>query len=126
MKIEISPIGAAAQGISSYAETSFTVRGVTYAHGIIIDFKEQVRPWPVMRLEDMVADDVHGFIGMAPEIILIGTGECLRFPNSDVLLPAREKGVGVEIMDTGAACRCYNLLLEEGRHVCAALMPSGI
>ncbi len=59
---------------------------------------------------------------MRPEIVLLGCGARFRFPSPAVLAPLYGAGIGVEVMDTRAACRTYNILLSEGRRVVAALI----
>jgi uncharacterized protein len=59
---------------------------------------------------------------MAPEIVLVGSGRAFAFPDPSLLAPLYAAGIGVEVMDTRAACRTYNLLLGEGRNVIAALI----
>ena len=56
------------------------------------------------------------------EIVLLGTGARLRFPHPSLSRPLAEAGIGLEVMDTGAACRTYNLLASEGRKVLAAIL----
>ena len=56
------------------------------------------------------------------EIVLLGTGERLRFPHPSLTRPLIESGIGLEVMDTGAACRTYNLLASEGRKVLAVIL----
>jgi len=57
-----------------------------------------------------------------PEIVILGTGRSLRFPAAEVIQVCHHAGVGFEAMDTGAACRTYNILAAEGRRVAAALL----
>jgi uncharacterized protein len=59
------------------------------------------------------------------KVVLLGTGEQLRFPTPDTTRHLVEQGIGVEIMDTAAACRTYNVLVSEGRAVAAALIVGG-
>jgi uncharacterized protein len=56
------------------------------------------------------------------EIVLLGTGPRLRFPHPSLTRPLLEAGIGLEVMDTGAACRTYNLLASEGRKVLAVIL----
>lgn len=56
------------------------------------------------------------------EIVLLGTGARLRFPHPSLTRPLMEAGIGLEVMDTGAACRTYNLLASEGRKVIVAIL----
>ena len=66
----------------------------------------------------------HGelILELEPEIVLVGTGQRQVFPDRAFLGTFLSRGVGVEVMDTGAACRTYNVLIAEGRHVVAALL----
>ena len=57
-----------------------------------------------------------------PEIVVLGTGARITFPDPALLAHCQQAGVGMEVMDTGAACRTYNILAAEGRKVCAAFM----
>ena len=58
-----------------------------------------------------------------PEIIIFGTGKEQVFPDPALFVPLMERGIGYEVMNTGAACRTYNILLSEERRVLAALIP---
>jgi len=60
--------------------------------------------------------------GLGAEIILLGTGPKLRFPHPRLTRPLIEARIGLEVMDTGAACRTYNILAGEGRKVAAAIL----
>ena len=60
-----------------------------------------------------------------PEVILLGTGNRLQFPHPRLTRPLQQAGIGLEAMDTVAACRTYNILMAEGRQVLAALLPTG-
>jgi uncharacterized protein len=59
---------------------------------------------------------------LCPELLILGTGRRQRFPRAELLAPLAEAGIGWEVMDTGAACRTYNILMSEGRNVAAALL----
>ena len=59
---------------------------------------------------------------MKPELVLFGSGTRLRFPHPSLVRPLIERRIGVETMDSAAACRTYNVLLGEGRAVIAALL----
>ena len=59
---------------------------------------------------------------VAGKVLLLGTGRRQRFPPASWLKPLIDLGIGVEVMDTGAACRTYNVLMAEGRDICAALV----
>jgi len=57
-----------------------------------------------------------------PELVLVGTGPRLVFPRHEIMTALPLRGIGLEFMDTGAACRAYNFLLGEDRRVAAALL----
>ena len=60
--------------------------------------------------------------GLDREIVLLGTGNVLRFPRPELMRPLAQAGLGIEVMDRKAACRTYNILASEGRRVAAALL----
>jgi len=66
--------------------------------------------------------DFERLLASAPEIVLIGTGAMHRFLHPRLTAPLYRARVGVEVMDTRAACRTYNILVAEGRNVAAALI----
>ena len=83
---------------------------------------EQVTPWPVRSAEALTRADLAPLVEMRPEIVLIGTGATFVFPDPSALADLHSARIGVEVMDTQAACRTYNILLGEGRNVVAALI----
>lgn len=87
----------------------------------IVSADRIVRNWPVSNPVDLQPDDLEAALATDPDIIILGTGEALRRPTADLMRLMAERGIGVEIMDTPAACRTYNVLLHEGRSVVAAL-----
>jgi uncharacterized protein len=66
--------------------------------------------------------DFERLLRTSPEIVLLGTGATQRFPHPRLTAPLHRAQVGVEVMDTRAACRTYNILVAEGRNVAAALI----
>ena len=78
--------------------------------------------WAPAGLDALAAADLAALLKHTPEIVLLGTGATQRFLHPRVLAPLTDARVGVETMDTGAACRTYNILVGEGRRVVAALL----
>ena len=72
--------------------------------------------------EGLAAADFAALLETSPEIVLLGTGATQRFPRPAVTAPLHGANVGLEVMDTRAACRTYNILVAEGRSVTAALI----
>jgi uncharacterized protein len=72
--------------------------------------------------EGLNAADFAALLQSSPEVVLLGTGATQRFPRPGVTAPLSDANVGLEVMDTRAACRTYNILVAEGRSVTAALI----
>lgn len=81
-----------------------------------------IEDWPVATFEELSAQHLEMLLDLQPEVILVGTGDQLRFPPPGTAQKLLAAGIGVEYMDVGAACRTYNILSAEGRHVAAALI----
>lgn len=78
--------------------------------------------WGPTSVDTLTAAHIAPLAGIGCDVILLGTGERQRFPGPAILRPLIEARIGVEIMDTPAACRTYNILVAEGRKVAAALI----
>jgi uncharacterized protein len=72
--------------------------------------------------EPLTAEHLSALAGFRGDVLVLGTGARQRFPSPQLLRPLVEAGIGIEIMDTPAACRTYNILVGEGRAVAAALI----
>ena len=125
MKIELTLGNDDFNTISSYSEDSFTVNEHVYSTGIIISAKELIAPWPVNTFDQIVLAHIEQIIALDPEIIIIGSGIGIKFLPEEYSAIALAKDIGIEYMDSGGACRCYNLLLDEGRKVVAGLLLPG-
>jgi uncharacterized protein len=90
--------------------------------GSVIVSGDSVAPWPVRSPDQLSREHMKALAAMAPEIVLIGTGTTFTFPDPASLADLHAARIGVEVMDTRAACRTYNILLGEGRNVVAALI----
>lgn len=78
--------------------------------------------WGAASLDQLAAADFAQLTGLGVQILLLGTGPAQQFPHPSLLRPLIDAGVGVEVMDTLAAARTYNILVAEGRSVAAVLM----
>ena len=81
-----------------------------------------VEHWQPRSLGSMTEADFGMLAGLGVEIVLLGTGKRLCFPHPRLTAPLLNRRIGLEVMDTGAACRTYNILSGEGRNVAAALI----
>jgi uncharacterized protein len=82
-----------------------------------------VSVWAVGGFATLVAADFSFIAELKPEIVILGTGAKQRFPGPELGRALAASGAGVEVMDTRAACRTYNILASEGRKVVAAIVP---
>ncbi|MGM9426616.1 Mth938-like domain-containing protein [Hydrogenophaga sp. MI9] len=111
--------------VTAYGDGWIAVNGERHATSLVIGSGGTVRPWGVARLEALTAEHFAALIedGMpAPELVIFGSGTRLRFVPPALLRSLIERRIGVETMDTGAACRTFNILAGEGRRVLAALL----
>lgn len=98
-----------------------TATGV-FRSSVILGATGEPRDWSVTEVAALTAADIACLLDPAPELVLLGTGEQQAFPSGPVLAAFAQRGVGFEAMVTGAACRTFNLLLQEGRDVVLALV----
>ena len=116
-------LGADRQLIESYGDGRFRIGGAVY-EGSVLVLPERSLAWPVAAIEELSLDSLAPVVAAAAalEILLIGCGPRLALVPEDLRQALREAGVVVEPMDTGAACRTYNVLIAEDRPVAAALI----
>ncbi len=88
---------------------------------LILSSQHIIRDWAVTAPEALKAHDLKPAVDLGPEIILLGTGNRMVVPDVELMAELASQGVGLEIMDTPAACRTYNVLIHERRDVVAAL-----
>ena len=108
--------------ITAYDDASVSVNGKSFNQSLIITTTKLDENWDVTSIELLQASHIDQVLTFAPELIIIGTGNKLTFPAVDVYSNIIEHGIGVDFMDTRAACRTYNILMSEGRHVVAGLI----
>lgn len=122
--MEITPlIPEGRQVIESYGDGRFRVSGVPI-EGSILVLPTATFPWSAVDPSGLTLDSLAPLLAADPpvEILLVGCGKRL-VPLAPALKAAlRERGIGADPMDTGAACRTYNVLMAEGRRVAAALL----
>lgn len=94
----------------------------TLRTSLVIAPNELIRDWPPTCCAELQADHFAMMIRLEPEIVLFGSGRTLNWPEPALLAPLIEHGIGVEVMDSGAACRTYNILMADDRQVVAAIL----
>jgi uncharacterized protein len=108
--------------IRACAAGQVTINDEVIVNSVIVTPDRIIRDWLPQTFGDLELRHIARLEELQPEIIVLGTGLHLRFPEPEFTAGFLSQGIGVEIMDTNAACRTYNILLSEGRRVVAALL----
>ena len=122
--MELTPlVPAGRQVIERYGESGFRIAGLIY-RGSVLVFPDRTLPWSAISGSDVTWQSLapvieHGGV----QILLLGLGRVMGAVPHTLRKTLRDAGIVLEPMDTGAACRTYNVLVAEDRHVAAALLP---
>jgi len=108
--------------IHGYAPGEIIISQQRYQGSLIVTPDAVVPEWTVNSSDTLTPAQLHVLLEFSPEILLLGTGRHLSFPSSETMKPVIQANIGYEVMDTAAACRTFNILMGEGRHVVAGLM----
>lgn len=108
--------------IARHGPEGVVVNGVEHTESVVVPWRGDVVAWNVESFESLAAEHFARIAALKPELVIFGSGARLRFPAPALLRPLIDAGIGVETMDTAAACRTYNVILAEGRSVVAALL----
>jgi uncharacterized protein len=113
--------GAGLNLFSGYGPGYVAVNGARHERSLVL-FPGALESWAPDDFDALDAEDLAPLADRGLELVIVGTGARLRFPRPAILAPLAKAGVGVEVMDTQAACRTYNILVSEGRKVAAAVI----
>ena len=98
-----------------------TINQTRYETSVLVT-PTSVTEWPVSRFDTLGARSFQPVLELRPDVVILGTGRIMRFPPREATAALSAAGIGVEVMDSGAACRTYNILAAEGRNVAAAIL----
>ena len=113
---------SAANLVRSYGDGELRINDEVYRSAVIVS-ASAVRAAPdICGMEDIARLDASRILEFAPELVLLGTGQRQIFPAAQLRTQFLSAGIGFEVMDTGAACRTFNVLVAEQRRVVALLM----
>jgi len=110
------------QAITGYGPGWVGVNGEKVTHSVIVASSGERIDWNASRFEDLGPEHFARIAELKAEVAIFGSGTRIRFPKPVWLKPLIDKQVGLETMDTAAACRTYNILAQEGRRVAVALL----
>ncbi|WP_295453523.1 Mth938-like domain-containing protein [uncultured Thiodictyon sp.] len=109
--------------IQAYGPEGIRIGGRTYRGGLIITPGRIITDWGPVDAAALNGAHLQALVDLNPELIVLGTGPTQVFGNPSLYRALMQRRIGVEWMDTGAACRTYNILMAEGRRVVAGLLP---
>lgn len=98
------------------------INGKVFTESVIIAPNRLIEHWAPQTITELTHDHLALAIALQPDILIIGTGTTLQFPAIELYGDFINQGIGIEMMDTSAACRTYNALTAENRNVVAALI----
>jgi uncharacterized protein len=108
--------------ITRHEPSSIWVGPVSFGRSLLVPWQGEVQAWAPERIEQLQAAHFEQVLALRPELVIFGSGRRHRFIAPALVRCLIEQRIGVEMMDTAAACRTYNILAGEGRAVLAALL----
>jgi uncharacterized protein len=108
--------------IHSYTDEYFVINQFKFDCHCQLHRSGFAEAWSPTDVSQLNLADFKALIDCKPEVIILGSGNKLKFPNNELRREFNRLNIGLEVMDTGAACRTYNVLLSEGRNVAAAML----
>jgi uncharacterized protein len=110
------------QAITGYGPGWVGVNTDKITHSVIVSSGGERIDWQVSSYEELGPAHFERLAQVDAEVVIFGSGSRIRFPKPAWLRPLIERSIGLETMDTAAACRTYNILAQEGRRVAVALL----
>ncbi|MFM8899540.1 MAG: Mth938-like domain-containing protein [Burkholderiales bacterium] len=108
--------------IARHSLEGVVINGQAHTQHIVVPWQGEVFAWATGGFEGLSENDFGQLLALKPELVVFGSGRRLRFAPPRLQQALMASRVGIETMDTAAACRTYNVLLAEGRKVVAALL----
>jgi uncharacterized protein len=108
--------------IRAHSPGRVVVNETTFTTSLIVLPDRVIPDWPPGRFEDLTQDHFAMLVDYRPEVVILGTGDRLRFPHPALTQSLAAARIGIEVMNTAAACRTYNVLAGDQRVVAAALL----
>ena len=119
--MKLQPDQSDVQTISGYGPGWVGVAGEKITHNVVIASSGERIPW-AGSYDALGPADFEVLAQLRVEVVIFGSGPRIRFPRPAWIAPLAERRIGIETMDTAAACRTYNILAQEGRQVAVALL----
>jgi uncharacterized protein len=122
--MKLQPDKSKAPTINAYGQGWVEVNGVKHTRSVVVSSIEEwpTWNWAPVRFQELKQEDFQSLAREGVELVILGSGQRLQFASASLMAPLIKQGIGLECMDTPAACRTYNILSSEGRKVLAALL----
>jgi uncharacterized protein len=120
--MKLQPDRIETQSVTAYGPGWVAIQGEKIEHSVLITSQGIRLDWQCRSFDDLGPQHFEQLAALDVEIVIFGSGERLRFPKHEWQVGLMQRRVGLETMDTQAACRTYNILAGEGRKVAAALL----
>ena len=123
MKFTLEP-ASPANLVRSYSDTELRIGEQRVRRSCLVTAERLITDWPPATFDELAPAHLEAIFALAPELVLLGTGPTQRFASREVRGEFSRRRVGLEAMQLGAACRTFNVLVQEDRKVLAALFFS--
>ena len=120
--MKLQPDRIETQSVTAYGSGWIAIQGEKITHSVVITSEGVRLDWNCQKFEDLGPQHFAQLADLDVELVIFGSGERLRFPKAEWQVGLMQRRLGLETMDTQAACRTYNILAGEGRKVAAALL----
>ena len=120
--MKLQPDKSDAQALTAHGPGWVAVNNERIENSVVVGSRGERFAWDCSSFEELGAEHFAQLALLGAELVIFGSGARIRFPQPAWIQPLMARRTGVETMDTGAACRTYNILAGEGRHVVAALL----
>lgn len=108
--------------IQAYSEREVQIESINYQTSLIVNPQEIIQDWPVHSIQELDEQALEPLLRWEPAIIIIGHGQQGHFPSLALIQNLAKRGIGLECMSIGAACRTFNVLLNEQREVALGII----
>ncbi len=108
--------------IKAYEPGIITINDNKINHSIILTANTLISPWQPQSLSELQSKHLEAIFALQQDIVILGVGDKWQAVNPEILAAFYQRNIGIEYMDTAAACRTFNVLTSENRRVAAALL----
>lgn len=110
------------QTVTAYDDQGVEINAIRFDHSLIVLPELPPMPWMTIDFTQLQAEHFAPILALQPDVVILGTGNRQRFIHPKHIANLTARQIGVECMDSKAACRTYNILMAEGRKVALALI----